>query len=41
SVSGNQLTSLPPLPAGLRRLLVSDNQLTSLPLLPAGLELLT
>ncbi|EAU0920233.1 hypothetical protein BCN42_22645, partial [Salmonella enterica] len=40
-VAGNQLTSLPPLPAGLQVLSVSDNQLTSLPLLPAGLELLT
>ncbi|EAA6671548.1 hypothetical protein DRT10_20180, partial [Salmonella enterica subsp. enterica] len=41
SVAGNQLTSLPPLPAGLQVLLVARNQLTSLPLLPAGLELLT
>ncbi|ESO54169.1 leucine-rich repeat protein [Salmonella enterica subsp. enterica serovar Agona str. 241981] len=31
TVSGNQLTSLPPLPAGLQTLSVAGNQLTSLP----------
>uniref|UniRef100_UPI0015903607 NEL-type E3 ubiquitin ligase domain-containing protein n=1 Tax=Salmonella enterica TaxID=28901 RepID=UPI0015903607 len=38
SVAGNQLTSLPPLPAGLQMLSVAGNQLTSLPPLPAGLQ---
>ncbi|QUJ02837.1 hypothetical protein KCP71_17540 [Salmonella enterica subsp. enterica] len=33
----NQLTSLPPLPAGLQTPSVAGNQLTSLPPLPAGL----
>ncbi|EGN7964251.1 E3 ubiquitin--protein ligase [Salmonella enterica] len=37
----NYLTSLPTLPAGLRRLLVAGNQLTSLPPLPAGLQVLS
>ncbi|EED4766389.1 E3 ubiquitin--protein ligase, partial [Salmonella enterica subsp. enterica serovar Brandenburg] len=37
----NQLTSLPPLPAGLQTLSVPGNQLTSLPPLPSGLEVLT
>uniref|UniRef100_UPI0023D80E98 NEL-type E3 ubiquitin ligase domain-containing protein n=1 Tax=Salmonella enterica TaxID=28901 RepID=UPI0023D80E98 len=40
-VAGNQLTSLPPLPAGLQMLLVARNQLTSLPPLPAGLQVLS
>ncbi|HBJ6203242.1 TPA: E3 ubiquitin--protein ligase, partial [Salmonella enterica subsp. enterica serovar Liverpool] len=40
TVSGNQLTSLPPLPAGLQTLSVAGNQLTSLPPLPAGLQML-
>ncbi|WP_187646234.1 leucine-rich repeat domain-containing protein, partial [Salmonella enterica] len=30
SVAGNQLTSLPPLPAGLQMLSVAGNQLTRL-----------
>jgi len=34
---GNELTSLPPLPAGLEELYAADNQLTVLPLLPCGL----
>ncbi|ECW5259762.1 E3 ubiquitin--protein ligase, partial [Salmonella enterica subsp. enterica serovar Kentucky] len=37
-VARNQLTSLPPLPAGLQMLSVAGNQLTSLPPLPAGLQ---
>ncbi|EDZ1185010.1 E3 ubiquitin--protein ligase [Salmonella enterica] len=36
-IPGNNLTSLPALPSGLRELSVSYNQLTSLPPLPSGL----
>ncbi|EBA9645446.1 E3 ubiquitin--protein ligase [Salmonella enterica] len=36
-ILGNNLTSLPALPSGLRELSVSYNQLTSLPPLPSGL----
>ncbi|ECO2459224.1 E3 ubiquitin--protein ligase [Salmonella enterica] len=37
-IPDNHLTSLPPLPLGLRELEVSGNQLTSLPPLPPGLQ---
>jgi uncharacterized repeat protein (TIGR01451 family) len=37
---GNQITSLPPLPAALLDLNCGDNQLTSLPILPVSLKVL-
>ncbi len=37
----NYLTSLPTLPPGLQKLIVSNNQLTSLPELPSGLQMLS